>query len=415
MPARHFRPSLFAVVLLLAALLSGAPSAALGADGIVTPDPSYAGDALRFTKFLSMGNSCLEQARALDVSTVGNTITVRFAVEPIPPMVCGVPPPLGLDVEIGPLVPGQYTVHAVGDYHGMPLPPTDTPFTVLAAPAPLHSYQGLWWNAPAGSESGWGLSIAHQGDTLFVVWFTYDVAGRAWWLSATLQRLADGSYHGDLFETTGPPFDTAPFPPLGAASGATATRVGEATVAFADAHNGTFAYTVGGASQTKSITRQVFGTVVHDCPFEPNFDASRATNFTDLWWAAPAASEAGWGLAIADQARADGRPVYFATWFTYDRDRRPVWLSTTAELDSQSGTFKGVLLRTRGPPFNAVPFPPLGAPGGITATPFGAAEFTVAYDGTMRFKFTVKGVAHDKTITRQVFGAPRAVCRYGIP
>ena len=28
------------------------------------------------------------------------------------------------------------------------------------------SYEGLWWN-PA--ESGWGLSIAHQGDVIFAV------------------------------------------------------------------------------------------------------------------------------------------------------------------------------------------------------------------------------------------------------
>ena len=26
------------------------------------------------------------------------------------------------------------------------------------------SYAGLWWNSPAGSEAGWGISIAHQGD-----------------------------------------------------------------------------------------------------------------------------------------------------------------------------------------------------------------------------------------------------------
>jgi len=43
---------------------------------------------------------------------------VRYAVESIPPMICGVSPPLGLDIDIGPREPGLYTVHAVGTYHG---------------------------------------------------------------------------------------------------------------------------------------------------------------------------------------------------------------------------------------------------------------------------------------------------------
>ena len=405
------RSSIGAAFAVLACLATGVRA---GVASVVTPNPSYAGNPLRFTKFLP-GGECYDEARILELSTSGTTITVRYAVESIPPMICGVSPPLGLDIDIGPREPGLYTVHAEGTYHGTPLPASDEPFEVLAAPTPPHSYQGLWWNAPAGSEAGWGLSIAHQGDALFVVWFTYDVAGRAWWLVATARRLADGAYQGDLFETTGPPYDTTPFPPLGTAGGPTATRVGSTTLTFADSRHGTFAYTVGGTTQTKSITREIFGTVAHDCPFEPNFDVSRAANATDLWWASPAASEAGWGIAIADQARADGRPVFFATWFTYDRDRRPLWLSTTAELDSQTGTFKGALLRTRGPAFNIVPFPPLGAPGGVTATPFGTAEFTVAYDGTMLFTSTVNRVQRDKRITRQVFGAPRAVCRYEAP
>ena len=49
---------------------------------------------------------------------------------------------------------------------------------VFTAPGtPAANYQGLWWNSPAGSESGWGINITHQGDTLFVTWFTYDSGG----------------------------------------------------------------------------------------------------------------------------------------------------------------------------------------------------------------------------------------------
>ena len=38
-------------------------------------------------------------------------------------------------------------------------------------------------SARSGSESGWGVNLAHQGDIIFATWFTYDVAGKAWWLS----------------------------------------------------------------------------------------------------------------------------------------------------------------------------------------------------------------------------------------
>ena len=36
------------------------------------------------------------------------------------------------------------------------------------------NYGGLWYNAPAESEAGWGINFAHQGDVIFATWFTYD-------------------------------------------------------------------------------------------------------------------------------------------------------------------------------------------------------------------------------------------------
>ncbi|MGC1818702.1 MAG: S8 family peptidase, partial [Casimicrobiaceae bacterium] len=42
------------------------------------------------------------------------------------------------------------------------------------AGAAAPNYQGLWWASPAGSESGWGINFAHQGDVIFATWFTYD-------------------------------------------------------------------------------------------------------------------------------------------------------------------------------------------------------------------------------------------------
>ena len=122
------------------------------------------------------------------------------------------------------------------------------------------NYQDLWWNA---SESGWGLNIAHQGDTIFATWFTYGAGGRGQWLvGSELRRQATGEFRGRLYRTTGRAFDqiTAGAPVLGSQP-----DVGEATLTFQDGENGRFEYTVDGVTQAKTITRQRFGVTTPLC------------------------------------------------------------------------------------------------------------------------------------------------------
>jgi hypothetical protein len=122
--------------------------------------------------------------------------------------------------------------------------------------------QDLWWAAPAGAESGWGVNLTHQGDVIFATWFTYDVDGSPLWLSSTTNRTSDGTYTGTLYRTTGPAFNAKPFEP----SRIAATAAGTLTLTFTDGGAANFAYTVDGMAQTKSITREVFrapGTVCH--------------------------------------------------------------------------------------------------------------------------------------------------------
>ncbi len=66
---------------------------------------------------------------------------------------------------------------------------------------------------PAGSESGWGINFAHQGDMIFATWFTHDVNGRAWQLSMTATQTGPNTFAGTIFRTTGPPLDALPFDP----------------------------------------------------------------------------------------------------------------------------------------------------------------------------------------------------------
>ena len=272
----------------------------------------------------------------------------------------------------------------------VPLPPT---------PAPPN-FEGLWWNAPAGSESGWGVNLAHQGDVIFLTWFTYDLNGKAWWLTMTANKTADMVYSGTLLETRGPAFNAVPFMP----TLVTRNEVGPGTLTFSDANNGSFVYIVNGITQTKAITRQIFGPLPF-CVWGGLQDLTLATNFQDLWWAAPAGVESGWGVNFTHQG-----DNIFATWFTYDFDGTPLWLSVTAA-KMAPGVYSGTLLRTNGPAFNAVPFNPMA----VGRTPVGILTITFANGNGASYAYTVAlpgqiSVTQTKSVTRQVFRPPGTVC-----
>ncbi|MEO8738826.1 MAG: hypothetical protein ABI537_03880 [Casimicrobiaceae bacterium] len=258
------------------------------------------------------------------------------------------------------------------------------------------NFQGLWWHSPAGSESGWGINLAHQGDVIFATWFTYDMTGTQWWLSMTATKQSNQTYSGTLYESGGPAFDAAPFSP----SQVIATAVGTGTLAFADRDNAAFAYTLSGVAQSKTLVRQTFGPQP-TCVFGVQPNLALATNYQDLWWAAPAGSEAGWGVNVTHQG-----DTLFATWFTYGHDGKPLWLSATA-VKSAFGGFAGNLYRTTGPAFDVTPFDS----SRVLRAAVGTARFTFTDGNSGIFAYTVDGVARAKAITRQVFRSPGTVCR----
>ena len=269
---------------------------------------------------------------------------------------------------------------------------------LAAAPSPPPNYQGLWWNSPPESESGWGINLAHQGDVIFATWFTYEADGRGWWLSMTANRTAEGTYSGVLIETAGPAFKASPFDPAKVSR----TGVGIGTLAFRDADNGTFTYTVKGVQQSKFITRMAFGPLP-TCGHALKEELAAATNYQDLWWVADGA-ESGWGINLTHQG-----DTIFATWFTYGDDGRPLWLSATATRVAPR-TYQGALIRTTGPAFDAAPFDPAK----VTRTAEGTATFAFASGNAARFAYTLQGVSQEKEITRLLF-APAAGTRCGAP
>jgi pseudomonalisin len=266
--------------------------------------------------------------------------------------------------------------------------------------AKVLNYEGLWWAAPAGSESGWGINLAHQGNTIFATWFTYDLTGKDWWLSMTANQISNNTFSGALYQTHGPAFNSVPFDP----AAVTQTQVGTGQLTFSDINNATFSYIVNGSSQTKAITRQAFGTLP-TCVWDAQPNLALATNASGLWWATPAGIEAGWGINFSQQNN-----IIFATWFTYNSDGTPLWLSATA-YRTAPGVYSGTLNLTHGPPFNAVPF----LPSMVTLTQVGTATFTFTDGNDATFAYTVNlgtgPVSQMKAITQQVFQPPGTACQ----
>jgi alpha-tubulin suppressor-like RCC1 family protein len=136
----------------------------------------------------------------------------------------------------------------------------------------------LWWGGDA--QSGWGLSIAQQGATLFGTWFTYDkstcnasqqgctptwyvMPGGTWGTG-----VSELTYTGDLYATSGSPW-------LGVAynsANLVATKVGTMSIAFmrdpipqrvtrTSSASMNFSFTAGpyaGVSKSVAIVRQGF-------------------------------------------------------------------------------------------------------------------------------------------------------------
>jgi serine protease len=272
----------------------------------------------------------------------------------------------------------------------------DAGAAVSAASAGLASgvqAEGLWWKLPAGSESGWGINFVQQGNVIFATWFTYDVTGKAWWLVMTANKTGTSpdTYTGALYATHGPAFSAVPFDP----NLVTSTSVGSGTLTFPDTNRATFTYIVGFTQQTKTLTREVFGTLPK-CTYSAQPDFASASNYQDLWWAAPAGSESGWGINLTHQG-----DTIFATWFTYDVDNSPMWLVVTAT-KTAPGVYTGTLYRTTGPAFNSVPF----NPALVAITAVGTSTLAFANGNAATFAYSVNGVAQAKQITRELFAPP---------
>ena len=131
-------------------------------------------------------------------------------------------------------------------------------------PSTSRDYSNLWF---VESESGWGMNVIQQERILFVTLFIYGADRKPTWLvgPAVTYSSTDSSgaeiYTGDLYATTGAPFNIAAFDP----ASVTVTRVGSITFTGRSNGSATVAYTVengsaGTGTVTKNVVRQTWAS-----------------------------------------------------------------------------------------------------------------------------------------------------------
>src|SRR5690349_19545997 len=112
----------------------------------------------------------------------------------------------------------------------------------------------LWYNAPAESEAGWGITVNQQDSILFLTMFVYGNGGQATWFVASNASYAGGGnslvFSGPLYALTGAPF-SAPWNP----AVLSLRQVGTITFTANSVTTGTLSYTVDGITVNKNVVR----------------------------------------------------------------------------------------------------------------------------------------------------------------
>jgi hypothetical protein len=116
---------------------------------------------------------------------------------------------------------------------------------------------GMWFNP---NESGWGLNVIEQGDTIFATLYVYDSRGNPrWYVASQLTQsgaTADGTAinSGPLYEVIGPYFGGSSFNPSNVAR----RQVGNMSFQVRSPGSAVVTYTVDAFTVTKNVTQLAF-------------------------------------------------------------------------------------------------------------------------------------------------------------
>ena len=291
----------------------------------------------------------------------------------------------GNTFQFGPLPEGEYELTAGVLLQNLPVRPVATA-QLKVAPLPNgRNYTALWGTA---SEQGWGLNVTHQGDASFATLFVYDDSGAPLWLvmPAGMRQANTNTFSGDLYRTTGSPYDASMHVPLASKDVA---RVGSMSLAFDGAHEGTLTYSVDGRTITKALGKAVFGSRPANCGYTTE-SLAKSANYQALWWNE---YEPGWGLNLTQQDN-----ILFGTLFTYGPNRQPLWLVMLGGRMRSDREYVGNLYQTTGPAFHANVW------SDAEIVPVGEMRLQFQDGSAGSLEYTVKDITVRKPITRQVFG-----------
>ena len=142
----------------------------------------------------------------------------------------------------------------------------------------------------------------------------------------------------------------------------------------------------------KTTIRLYAAALLAACGFSLPASATTLTiDYTDLWYASPAESQAGWGVNVIQQ-----HDVIFATLFVYGSDNTPRWYVASNVVATGQTTFTGQLFQVANGTYFGAPWVGIS---GVTAVGNIAFTFTSATNGTMNY--SVNGVNVSKSIVRQ--------------
>lgn len=246
---------------------------------------------------------------------------------------------------------------------------------------PHSSFEGVWWNP---SENGYGVSIAQNGDKLFIAWYLYGRDGQPSWvvMPSGAWNAARTEYSGQLYTPAGSPYFAYDATRLD-----TRAPIGAALIRFDASDAATLVFVVtdasGAAPGIKQLTRFQFGPRATGAP--PPADV------TGLWWGGP--SQDGWGISLTQQ-----NATVFAAWYTYDENGRAVWFVMPAGAWNGNRVTGRIFRATGSWVLGAVYNPALFAPADV-----GEGTFTFTNPGAATFNYTVQGRSGSIAITRLAF------------
>jgi hypothetical protein len=113
------------------------------------------------------------------------------------------------------------------------------------------TFEGAWWHAPAGSESGWGSRSRTRRRDLRRAGTRTTTSGEGMVADDDGGKEQRQHYDGTLTARLGRRSTRLPFDP----NQVQRIEVGSGTLSFTSADDGTFDYTVNGVTQSKAITR----------------------------------------------------------------------------------------------------------------------------------------------------------------